>query len=118
MQSQRYCVLADYDVNDPHPLKLEADRPVEILRTDTSWPGWVWIRSDGQTGWIPETHLSKATDDGATHTVALFDGTELSARHGELLEAHETAPGWIYATSSTGAKGWFPLFNLKPVRDT
>jgi len=118
MKARRFRVLADYEVNDPHPLRLEANLPVEIVRTDTSWPGWVWIRCGEQTGWIPLHCLSQEESNEETRTRIAFDGTELSASRGDLLEATETAPGWIYARSEAGESGWFPLFNLKPVLDT
>lgn len=118
MEPLRFRVLADYEVNDPHPLQVEADLRVDIVRTDTSWPGWIWVRCGEQTGWIPARCLSHDQPEKPARTTTRFDGTELSARRGEFLEALETAPGWIFARNAAGERGWFPLFNLKPAPNT
>lgn len=116
-ESARYRVLVDYEVNDPHPLRLETGQAVRRVQQDTGWPGWVWVDAGPQAGWIPESCLSP---EGApdTRVQRAFDGGDLSARRGDLLEALEEAPGWIYARKESGETGWFPLFNLKPVRRT
>jgi hypothetical protein len=112
-----YRVLADYEVNDPHPLVLEAGAVVEVLRPDPGWPGWVWIKAGGQAGWLPEAWLADPSA-GSTTTVRAFNGADLSARRGDLLTALESAPGWIFAAGGAGRTGWFPLFNLRPVPQT
>ena len=111
----RYRVLADYEVIDPHPLTIAKGVAIEVVRKDDGWPGWVWIKADSQAGWIPETHLTDP--DSPETTISLpFNGTELSAKRGEELDAIGSAPGWIFARGDDGKMGWFPLFNLKPVR--
>lgn len=110
--SKQFRVLADYEVNDPHPLILKSGTPVRILRNDLSWPGWLWVEAENQAGWIPEAFL-KINGPEAT-TVRDFNGRDLSAsRHEELL-AIEEAPGWIFAENARMETGWFPLFNLRP----
>jgi len=112
-----YRVLADYEVTDHRPLILGAGESVEVLRTDQSWPGWVWVKSGETAGWIPEGYLVKAA--GAATTLARpFNGNDLSAKRGELLRAQESANGWILAINESGNSGWFPLFNLRPVPQT
>lgn len=113
----RFRVLADYEVNDPHPLQLPSGTEVRILRSDLSWPGWVWVEAGRQTGWIPESCLDAATP-GPGRTSRAFDGSDLSARRGEILDLIEEAPGWILARRESGETGWFPLFNLKPHQHT
>ena len=113
----QFRVLADYEVNEPHPLQLKAGDTVKPLRKDLSWPGWVWVEFGEKDGWVPESFLDDLADAHATSARA-FDGSDLSARRGELLTLLEEAPGWIYARRETGETGWFPLFNLKPVRHT
>ncbi|MGC9451020.1 MAG: SH3 domain-containing protein [Oceanipulchritudo sp.] len=113
----KYRVLADYEVHDPHPLILHEGVAVEVVRRDPGWPGWVWIQSADQAGWIPENCLNHA-EEGPALTTGPFNGTDLSARRGEVLTVLESAPGWIYARNETGRKGWFPLFNLKPFPST
>ncbi len=110
-----YRVLADYDVNDPHPLILEAGTPVEIVRDDSGWPGWVWIRSGEQSGWIPESYLGERSGHEC-RTIKDFNGKDLSAKRGQILTAKEHASGWILATDGAGQTGWFPLFNLRPAQ--
>jgi len=110
-----YRVLADYEVNDPHPLVLEANQEVEVVRNDSSWPGWVWIRAGEQVGWIPETFLSGQSGPDC-RTSRAFNGRDLSARRGEILTVRESASGWILAVNEGGQSGWFPLFNLRPVQ--
>ncbi|MFO7725695.1 MAG: SH3 domain-containing protein [Oceanipulchritudo sp.] len=113
----RFRVLADYEVHDPHPLQLPEGSEVTILRSDMSWPGWLWVKAGRQTGWIPASCLT-VTSPGPGRTSQAFDGTELSARCGEILEGLEEAPGWVLARRATGETGWFPLFNLKPHQHT
>ncbi len=112
-----YRVLADYEVNDPHPLRLEAGAAVTIRQRDSGWPGWVWVEAGDQAGWMPESRLR---DPGAAVTVTArpFDGSDLSARRGELLRVLESEPGWVYAEDAAGRRGWFPLFNLRPLPQT
>ena len=112
-----YRVLADYEVNEPHPLVLHEGLAVEIIRKDPGWPGWLWIRAGDQDGWIPESYLD-AGETGTALTTRPFNGSDLSARQGEILSALETASGWIMARNEAGQTGWFPLFNLKPVQRT
>jgi hypothetical protein len=116
-EKSRFRVLADYEVHDPHPLRLEAGTAVEVLRPDLGWPGWVWVESGGQTGWIPESHLRHG-DGPNPVTVQAFDGSDLSARRSDVLQALGEAPGWIYAEAASGKRGWFPLFNLRPLQHT
>lgn len=117
VDATRYFVLADYEVHDPHPLRLSAGTCVQLLKPDGSWPGWVWVESAGQRGWLPETFL-EMQGGGECVCQREFDGTELSAARGEQLLALETVSGWIYAQSlATGRRGWFPLFNLRPVAE-
>lgn len=113
MARATYTVLADYEVIDPHPLKLKEGDRVAILKTDASWPGWVWVRGGEQLGWIPRSYLGIETGDSVA-VVKGFDGTDLSAKRGDTLEALETVSGWIRGRSADGREGWFPLFNLKP----
>ena len=110
-----YEVRADYEVIDPRPLVLPANEQVNVIRKDESWPGWVWIKAGGLAGWIPETSLDSCEKPRATTTVP-FNGTELSAKKGDVLQAIGSAPGWILARNEARETGWFPLFNLKPVR--
>lgn len=112
-EKTRFRVLADLEVHDPHPLRLAAGAAVRILRGDLSWPGWVWVESADQAGWIPESFLRQDADGSAVLSRA-FDGADLSAQRGEVLLTREEAPGWIYAENAEGRRGWFPLFNLKP----
>jgi hypothetical protein len=114
---QTFRVLADYEVNDPHPLRLQAGAPVKVLRADLGWPGWLWIEAGDQTGWIPESFLRGVGSDNPV-TARAFDGADLSARRGDALRALEEAPGWIYAEGGAGRRGWFPLFNLRPLPRT
>jgi uncharacterized protein YgiM (DUF1202 family) len=111
-----YTVLADYEVIDPHPLQVQAGDVVTVIRNDQSWKGWVWVQAGTTHGWIPLCHLdSEAASPGSDCAVVkAFDGTDLSARKGDQLQALETVSGWIYARSTDGRSGWFPLFNLKP----
>ena len=113
--ASRYRVLADYEVNDPHPLELAEGTPVQVVRKDAGWPGWVWIRSDNGAGWVPESCL---LDPLKTETITVndFDGTDLSAKAGDILTANEVVSGWVNATSADGKSGWFPLFNLRPTQ--
>lgn len=113
-----YRVLADYDVVDPRPLRVPEEGEVEVLREDESWPGWVWVRYRDDQGWIPASFLSPAAGAPLRRCRRAFDGTDLSANRGEILEALETESGWILARRENGATGWFPLFNLKPVPRT
>ena len=113
----RYRVLIDYEVNDPHPLVLHTNSAVECIRKDAGWPGWVWVQAGDQTGWMPEDCLHSA-EIGPTCTTKPFDGTELSARRGEILTVVDSAPGWILGRKADGSEGWFPLFNLRPDRQT
>lgn len=113
MESDQFRVLADYEVLDPHPLRLPAGAEVRLIQVDTSWPGWVWVEADTQAGWIPESFLDTAPVGNPVVRRA-FDGSDLSARRGEFLVAEEAAPGWIYARNAAGQQGWFPLFNLRP----
>ena len=115
METSQYRVLADYEVHDPHPLRLSTGTSVRIVRVDLGWPGWVWVESGEQSGWMPEYILQKQ-DDSLAETLRPFDGGDLSARRGDILEAVEEAPGWILAKDKTGQTGWFPMFNLKPSR--
>lgn len=116
-EEMQYRVLADYEVNDPHPLVVRAKTAVRALRTDPGWPGWVWVESEGQTGWIAEAFLD--TDaDGTLRTNRDYNGTELSAKRDEILTELESRNGWIMARSEAGETGWFPLFNLRPRRST
>ncbi|MEY3001180.1 MAG: hypothetical protein RL648_1394 [Verrucomicrobiota bacterium] len=112
-----FTVLADYEVHDPHPLRLPRGAEVRIIRGDTTWPGWLWVESTDQKGWLPESFL--AIEEGAAQAIleAAFDGTELSARRGTTLTALSHAPGWIFARHPDGHTGWFPLFNLRPFPD-
>lgn len=113
MAPAQFRVLADYEVIDPHPLRLEPGSAVQVIKVDMGWPGWVWVQSGDQSGWIPESFLTDST--GAERSVIrAFDGADLSAGRGDILTALEEAPGWIFATDSSGQTGWFPLFNLKP----
>lgn len=113
--TRSFRVLADYEVIDPHPLRLRSGQPVQPLRMDPRWPGWVWIQTDQppQSGWIPAAYL---LDPAASTTVCQrdFDGTDLSARRGDILTAIHNEAGWIFARHPDGRTGWFPLFNLKP----
>ena len=113
----RYRVLVDYEVNDPHPLRLERGEAVRRGQQDAGRPGGVWVDAGHQAGWIPESCLTQE-DDSATRVQRPFDGGDLSARRGEFLEALEEASGWVYARKESGETGWFPLFNLKPVPRT
>ena len=108
-------VLADYEVIDPHPLRVPEEAEVEALREDESWPGWVWIRYANDEGWIPVSYLGPTEGASLRRCKRAFDGTDLSANRGEIVEAMETESGWIRARRQNGECGWFPLFNLKPV---
>jgi hypothetical protein len=112
-----YRVLADYEVNEPHPLVLHEAVAVEIIRKDAGWPGWVWVRAGDGDGWVPESYLD-GSRCGPALTTRAFNGADLSARQGEILTAIESACGWILARNSSGQSGWFPLFNLRPVQRT
>jgi hypothetical protein len=116
-QQQSYRVLADYDVNDPHPLRLRAGTTVDIIRNDSTWPGWQWIRADDQQGWIPDSFLTQPSAGTPRELIRDFDGTELSASRGTELIAMASEPGWILASDPSGKRGWFPLFNLRPLPD-
>jgi hypothetical protein len=117
IEETQYRVLADYEVNDPHPLRLPMNTVVKVRRTDDSWPGWLWVEADGQTGWIAEAFL-KAEENGDLRTIRDYDGTELSAKRDQILTATESVSGWIVARSASGETGWFPLFNLRPCQQT
>ena len=110
--SKQFRVLADYEVNDPHPLILKGGTAVQILRNDQSWPGWLWVEAGNQAGWIPESFLEMSGT--AATTGRDFNGRDLSARRQEVLLAIEEAPGWIFAENARKERGWFPLFNLRP----
>ena len=114
-EGNQYRVLADYEVNDPHPLILARGVAVRVVRHDAGWPGWAWVQSGNEAGWIPEACLEDASLP-ETVTGRPFNGTDLSARRGATLTVLESAPGWIFAQDEAGGKGWFPLFNLKPVQ--
>ena len=113
MAASQFRVLADYEVIDPHPLRLESGTPVRLIKVDMGWPGWVWVESGKQSGWIPEFFLVNTGQPECTVTRD-FDGSDLSAKRGEILNTLEEAPGWIFARNTDGETGWFPLFNLKP----
>lgn len=113
-----FTVLADYDVIDPHPLRLPGGSAVRIIRSDTTWPGWLWVEATGQRGWIPESFLTIEPNGVDAVLSEPFDGTELSARRATALTALAEAPGWIFARHPNGQTGWFPLFNLRPCLDT
>lgn len=117
-ETAKFRVLADYEVIDPHPLRVPEDAAVEVLREDDSWPGWVWIRFGKNEGWIPASYLGPVPEASLRRCQRAFDGVDLSAQRGEILEALETVSGWILARRENGETGWFPLFNLKPVPRT
>ena len=117
LRGTQYRVLADYEVNDPHPLVLAAGVAVRVLCKDSGWPGWVWVQSGNDAGWIPESYLENPAS-AETLTSRAYNGSDLSARRGELITALEAAHGWIHATGDAGRTGWFPLFNLRPVPPT
>ncbi len=118
MESTQFRVLADYEVIDPHPLSLAAGKTVKVVKVDMGWPGWVWVEDDdAQSGWIPESFLSPPGEPQRS-VKRPFDGSDLSAKRGDVLSALEDAPGWIFARNSRGQTGWFPLFNLKPLPNT
>jgi hypothetical protein len=116
-EETQYRVLSDYEVNDPHPLRLAAKVAVRVVRTDASWPGWLWVQAGDQTGWIAEALLDKQ-DNGEYLTIREYNGTELSAKKDEVLTELDSIGGWIFARSTTGETGWFPLFNLRPLQRT
>lgn len=116
-EETQYRVLSDYEVNDPHPLRLAANVAVRVVRTDASWPGWLWVEADGQSGWIAEAFLDKQAN-GDYLTLRDYNGTELSARKDDVLIELESIGGWIFARSASGKTGWFPLFNLRPLPRT
>lgn len=114
-QPRQFRVLADYEVVDPHPLRVRAGNTVRPQREDSGWPGWVWVEVPQQhAGWIPVSCLENARAESTICRMD-FDGTDLSACRGDLLTALHTEPGWIFARHPDGRTGWFPLFNLKPV---
>lgn len=108
-------VLADYEVNDRHPLRAQPGDAATILHTDSTWPGWAWIETLDTTGWAPLSHLQSSLP-GTTRFSKPFDGTELSAQKDAVLTAIAEESGWIFAQDAQLRRGWFPLFNLRPLR--
>lgn len=111
-ESRYYRVAADYEVSYEHPIKLQPGDRVQILKQDPRWPGWVWGACGGEPGWIPESVLGPVVEEHYRVAQAPFDGTELSALEGDLLEGLRAEAGWMWCRGPSGDEGWFPVYNL------
>lgn len=116
MSLRYFRAISEYEVSYPHPVVFKAGDSVKIIKSDASWPGWVWVEiSDGNQGWAPRSVLAAGNEDnGESVALAHYNGTELSAAKGERLEGLHEESGWVWCRGEDGSEGWFPLFNLKP----
>jgi hypothetical protein len=116
MSLRYFRAISEYEVSYPRPVVFQTGDSVKIIKSDASWPGWVWVEtSDGNQGWAPRSVLSVGSaETGDCLASAAYNGTELSAAKGERLEGLHEESGWVWCRRDDGSEGWFPLFNLKP----
>ena len=116
MEIRRYRATADYDVSYPHPVSLAPGDRVELGRADTTWPGWVWVRTEsGLEGWAPESALERVADQSQAVAREDYTARELSMKKGDELESLRELNGWLWVRNQHGEEGWVPAFNLKPL---
>lgn len=116
MSLRYFRAISDYEVSYPRPVVFKSGDSVKVIKSDASWPGWVWVEtSDGNQGWAPRSVLGGNSEDGNVFAaLADYNGTELSAAKGERLEGLHEESGWVWCRRGDSSEGWFPLFNLKP----
>jgi SH3-like domain-containing protein len=116
MEIRRYRATADFEVSYPHPVTFAPGDRLEVGRTDTTWPGWVWVRTgDGREGWAPESALERQSDGLHGRAKEAYTARELSMKKGDELESQRELNGWLWVRNQRGEEGWVPAFNLKPL---
>jgi hypothetical protein len=104
---------SDYTVVDRNPLQLNPGDSVRLGPTDASWPGWVWVSVvDGRGTFVPEDHLSTATEGHASVAKA-FNARDLSVKRHEAIIALREVKGWLWCRNEAGEEGWLPAFVLE-----
>jgi SH3-like domain-containing protein len=109
----RFRVIEDHAASYPEPMVAVAGTRLEIDRSRSGFPGWVWGRDpDGMDAWVPEGYLEV---HGAVVRLRVdYDSTELSVTAGEVVQVIEESGGWAWCRHPDGRTGWIPDRNLAP----
>ena len=90
------------------PIRGAAGDRLALGRRDDEYPGWIWATAaDGRAGWVPESWLHVAGDEGVL--MRDYTAAELPLEPGDLVSGELTLSGWLWATDLDGRQGWAPL---------
>jgi hypothetical protein len=105
--SKTLVVIRPHTRSYDNPIKLCRGESVEIVKSDPSWPGWLWCRTPtGLAGWVPEDILEKSGKNVTARED--YDATELTVAVGDQLKFIKEKKGWVWCEAKTGERGWVP----------
>lgn len=99
------------------PITLKAGETVPITKQEP-WednPAWMWYwgeNAEGKGGWIPESSLELAGDQGTAKQE--YSAWEMTVAVGETLTLLAEAEGWYWARNEKGELGWVPISSIAP----
>lgn len=113
---RRYRVVEDWTASYRDPIRLAAGAPLTLTGRTERWEGylWLWARcGDGREGWLPDSLVVHGP--GGWHAREAYDAMELDCRTGQVLTGTARVQGWVRCRSASGAAGWVPARNLRPL---
>ncbi len=112
----KYLVKTPHNSNYPNPVSLQVGDRVRVGKTDTNFPGWIWVTTaDGNQGWAPVQFLeiNEVTQTAiCTHD---YCADELNTEIGEPLVLHCRLNGWGWVENEHKESGWVPMESIQPV---
>jgi hypothetical protein len=110
-----YRAVKAWEVHYPDPITGQAGDRLALGRRDDEYPGWIWATdAAGRAGWVPESWLRVAGENG----ILLRDYTaaELPLSPGDVVNGDLELYGWLWATAGDRT-GWAPLDCLDQITD-
>lgn len=110
--NRQYRVVRDYAPQPGEPIRFERGEAIVVERRSEAYPGWWWCSDKrGRSGWVHERYFTE--DDYRYVATEDYDGSELSARAGEVLTSLIEHDGRALCVNRDGEQGWVPLAHLE-----
>lgn len=96
--------------------QVKAGDVVKFVRHDPKSPGWFFgTTADGVEGYFPVAWFNVIEENKRATAQRPYDAMELTVDVGEVLEALDSAVGWLFVRAEDGKIGWVPLEKTETV---
>ncbi|OLS23043.1 MAG: hypothetical protein HeimC2_27830 [Candidatus Heimdallarchaeota archaeon LC_2] len=112
LEASKVELIENHSGEEADILYLEKGDVVIHQDKKTHYNGWIYCKSNGKYGWIPENYMEHQVNNQSIMK-KFYSSYELECESGEIVEILVQESQWYLVKNDQGKIGWIPIKKTK-----